>query len=284
MAINTSPASFLNAVTPDPPSSIVQMATIMQVSPLMIQFDADSVDVTGEGTYYGDAVLAIPGPLATGTRVVTMRIGGRWVITNQIGTYDLTGAVNAGVNDLRDITIPKYASSAAATADQPSPAVNNLVSIGAAGFYYQSPVTGALLPFGPTLQAFRTTTFAYGTTSTNYCTVATVNPGTYHMLASVGLNNTSANLTSCQLDFTGTATAKYTNWAIGIGGAGTIAQTPGVTALSQAFGGSLVAHPVHYFDGVLIVTATGSLSLSVIVASGTRTADAGGYIQLQKWA
>lgn len=85
MVLKINPARFLKAVEPDPPPQTMRMATVLASSPLSIQFDGELVD-------YPDAVIAVPGPLSAGTRVIVTRIALRWVITNiidpsDIGTY-----------------------------------------------------------------------------------------------------------------------------------------------------------------------------------------------------
>ena len=276
MGLSINPVKFLTAVKTEPAPMTMVMATVQQSTPLLIQFDTD-VGTDSAEDYYPDAILAVA-PVVAGQRVIVTRIANRWVITNIIASVaPLT------IPDLTDITIPKYASGAARDAAQPSPADNNLASVGNDMFYYQSPVTGTFLPFGPTKQAFRTSTLSIGA-ATTYCSIASVNPGTYHITASIGIDNpATAVLTSAKFTFSGTATAQYSNWAFNISGGSTVGATVGATTVGQAFGSSSAGHFLFMFDGTLIVTVSGTLALVGSAASGTRTADGGGYIQLQKW-
>jgi hypothetical protein len=38
------------------------------------------------------------------------------------------------------------------------------------------------------------------------------------------------------------------------------------------------------FEGIIVVTVSGSITLAATAASSSKTADAGGYVRLEKWA
>lgn len=76
--LNINPLRFLGIIQPPPSPGMERMATVVNASPLAIQFD-------GETPYFYDAIPAVSAAFATGQRVIVKRIANAWVITNLIG-------------------------------------------------------------------------------------------------------------------------------------------------------------------------------------------------------
>ena len=184
---------------------------------------------------------------------------------------------------LDHVVIPKYASAAARDVANAHPVANDLCSIGTAGFYYYDGT--AWQPVGATRRAFRTTSLSIGTTKTTYCSIPTVVAGTYHVRAMMAITQTVSALVTAELDFNGSAGAtpyqtRLINATTNSSGWGNAV----FTSLGIGFGSSAVARNLFTVDGIIVVTASGTLTWAATCATTARTADAGGYLIIQKWA
>ena len=199
---------------------------------------------------------------------------------------DMNANAVALTNALDHIVVPKYASTAARDAANPSPSSGDLCTIGNNLFYWYSATLSAWQPFiGSCRTAWRTSTLTIGTTKTTYCSIATINPGIYRLQARMGINNTTSNtLVTTQLDFSGTASLSYDVILYNGTTANSIGATTGATGLSNATGGSTASKFLWVYDGILQITVAGQLTLAATSATNTHVADSGGYLKLEKWS
>lgn len=198
---------------------------------------------------------------------------------------DANAASAALTTALDHIVIPKYASSAARDAANPSPTSDDLCSIGNAGFYYYD--GSAWQPWGTPLRGSRTTSLSIGTSLTTYATVPeSLSTGTYHFHAMMAINQTGSAVCSAQVAFSGTATPIAYQTYIWNTTADTFnASSAIVTSFaSNQSTGATIAHYIFEFEGLFVVTVAGSLSIGGTCATTARTADAGGFIVCEKWA
>lgn len=184
---------------------------------------------------------------------------------------------------LDHVDIPKYASAVARDAANTMPVNGDVCSIGLAGFYYYD--GSAWQPMGTTRRAFRTTSLSIGTTKTTYCSIANVGVGTYWFRAQMSITQTVSALVTAEIDFNGSAGATpYQTRLINTTTPDSAWGNAVFTSMGVAFGGSGVSRNMFQVVGMLVVTASGTLTWAGTCATTARTADAGGFLMIQKFA